>query len=54
VVLLAGDVHVASDVDHLVADDVEFVKRPVPAETLVDLVERAAAKAPARRQPAMA
>jgi two-component system cell cycle sensor histidine kinase/response regulator CckA len=54
VVLLAGDVHVASDVAHLVEDDVEFVRRPVPAETLVDLVERAAAKAPARRQPAMA
>jgi signal transduction histidine kinase/ActR/RegA family two-component response regulator len=54
VVLLAGDVHVASDVDHLVTDDVEFVKRPVLAETLVDLVERAVEREPARRQPAMA
>ncbi len=54
VVLLAGKLHVASDVDHLVADDVAFVRRPVPAETLVDLVERAVEKEPAPRQPAMA
>jgi two-component system cell cycle sensor histidine kinase/response regulator CckA len=54
VVLLAGDLHAASDVDHLVSDDVAFVKRPVPVATLVDLVERAVEKQPARRQPAMA
>jgi DNA-binding NtrC family response regulator len=54
VVLLAGDLHAASDVDHLVSDEVAFVKRPVPAATLVALVERVVEKQPARRQPAMA
>jgi FixJ family two-component response regulator len=37
-----------------VSDEVAFVKRPVPVATLVDLVERAVEKQPARRQPAMA
>ena len=53
-VLLSGEVREASDVDHLLEAGVELVRRPVPAEALVEVVERAAARSLVRRDPAMA
>ncbi len=39
------------DLDHLLEAGVELVRRPVPVEVLVEVVERAAARVPARLDP---
>ncbi len=54
-VLLASDVQDASHcLDHMFDFGVELVRRPAPVERLVEVVERAAARTPVRRDPAMA
>lgn len=53
-VLLASDVQDASHcLDHMFDFGVELVRRPAPAEQLVTVVERAAARTPARREPVL-
>jgi CheY-like chemotaxis protein len=53
-ILLSGEVRDGGDVDHLLEAGVELVRRPVPPEALVEAVERAAARAPVLREPAVA
>ncbi len=53
-VLLSSEVRDASDVDHLLEAGVELVRRPVPAEALVEVVERAAARSLVRLDPPVA
>jgi two-component system cell cycle sensor histidine kinase/response regulator CckA len=53
-ILLSGEVRDPADVDHLLEAGVELVRRPVPPEALVEAVERAAARAPILREPAVA
>jgi CheY-like chemotaxis protein len=49
-VLVSGEV-AHDDVAHLLESGVELVRRPVPAEALVEVVERAASRVPVRRDP---
>lgn len=43
-VILSGEVRHAEDVDHLLEEGVDLVRRPVPPEALVAAVERAASR----------
>ncbi len=52
-VIVSGDADTA-DVEHVLEAGVELVRRPVQAEALVEVVERAATRTPARRRTAMA
>lgn len=53
--LLASDVQDASHcLDHMFDFGVELIRRPAPAERIVEVVERAAARTPVRRDPALA
>jgi PAS domain S-box-containing protein len=53
-VLVAGEVAHDADVSHLLEAGVELVRRPAPPEVLVEVVERAAARMPVRREPVRA
>ena len=53
-ILLSAEIRDGAEFDHLLEAGVELVRRPVQPEALVEAVERAAARAPALRQPAVA
>jgi len=53
-VLVSGEVAHEADVSHLLEAGVELVRRPVPPEALVEVVERAADRLPVRRDPVRA
>jgi hypothetical protein len=53
-VLVSGEVAHEADVSHLLEAGVELVRRPAPPEVLVEVVERAAARMPVRREPVRA
>jgi len=54
-VLIGSDVEDASHcLEHMFDFGVELVRRPVPPERLVEVVERAAARTPRRRDPVLA
>lgn len=53
-VLVTGEVRDEGDVGHLLEAGVELVHRPVTAEALAEVVERAASRAPVQRMRALA